>query len=85
MVYFRHAETEAIDAKYGDLHQKVRDREDAVLRSLHTTIQEACEDMMFLSAILADLDVMLAFASVAVDFNFARPTLTDERPSSVME
>lgn len=66
------------DEYYGDLHSLVVDRETELLHQLQLRILEHSALLINCSAILTQMDCLLAFAEAAKRYNYVRPEMTDD-------
>ncbi|GBG27637.1 DNA mismatch repair protein MSH5 [Hondaea fermentalgiana] len=82
-VYFRCDLTRALNEEHGDLFGKVRDLEDAFSRELESRMLGMEQDLASMCAACAEIDVFLAFATTARDFDYVRPTITSDAKISL--
>jgi len=77
LAYFRCDMTRELDEKLGDLHGKVQDLELQICKEFEDHIVEMEGDLARIANACAELDVLISFAGVSLDFEFVRPTITN--------
>lgn len=69
--------TDALDERYGDIHGHIREQAAAVERQIETEILKWHHELIRASLSSADIDVLEAFASLAEDLSYVRPSVND--------
>ncbi|KAL9697505.1 hypothetical protein quinque_000946 [Culex quinquefasciatus] len=78
-VYFQNDMCKELNTEFGNLLVTMNDRENTVLMKLVSFVDQAIPHVLAVFKHVGKLDVLLAFASVAVSQEFTRPSLTDQK------
>jgi DNA mismatch repair protein MSH5 len=80
-LYFKNARCQELDTTLGDVAGIVADMESSLVRELGTRLLEHSSALLTLAHLVAELDVYLALAVVAIDCNLVRPEIVCCRES----
>lgn len=83
-MYFKNAEMNALDADIGDPDAIIKDIELQIAGELEDEILDSDMDLRQTLDALADLDCVLAFASVATEYAFVRPTMLPAQENLIL-
>ncbi|XP_066299080.1 mutS protein homolog 5-like [Branchiostoma lanceolatum] len=78
MVHYKSASTRELDALLGDTQCEITDHETSIMHKLQNTILDHAAVLLDVMECVAEMDCLIAFASVAKDNNYVRPELTKE-------
>ncbi|XP_035698854.1 mutS protein homolog 5-like [Branchiostoma floridae] len=78
MVHYKSASTRELDALLGDTQCEITDHETSIMHKLQNTILDHATVLLDVMECVAEMDCLIAFASVAKDNNYARPQLSKE-------
>ncbi|KAH7281533.1 hypothetical protein KP509_36G052100 [Ceratopteris richardii] len=76
--FYRTMKTKELDVMLGDIHHKILDMERAILRDLEFRVLDSTSLLITVSDIIAELDCLLAFTSIAREQKYVRPYLTEQ-------
>lgn len=77
-VYLKSPLTRTLDEELGDIHSLIVDRENMCIRELETHVLREALPLRHLVEVIAELDVLLAWASAANELRLVRPTLVPD-------
>eukprot|EP00249_Psilotum_nudum_P000759 c12865_g1_i3 orf=213-2087(+) len=75
--FYRTSKTKELDSVLGDIYHKILDMERAILRDLELRVESVSLLLIEAASIAAELDCLLSLTSIAREYNYVRPTLTD--------
>ncbi|KXJ78687.1 hypothetical protein RP20_CCG003863 [Aedes albopictus] len=78
-VYFQNDLCRLLNAKFGGLLASISDHEQLILEKLVAYIDRVIPELLDIFHVIAKLDVLLAFGSVAETQEFSRPVLCDSK------
>jgi len=73
--YYKSARMHKLDAELGDIYGMVRDAEAKVVREVERLVQSRCEALVSAANCASEIDCALAFAVVAGELGWTRPTV----------
>jgi DNA mismatch repair protein MSH5 len=76
--YYEFAAGLCLANELGDVLHSIVDLQESILRELREEILEHASLMRDISRCVSEIDVLLAFADVAINYNMCRPTLRDD-------
>ncbi|KAH8923730.1 hypothetical protein BT69DRAFT_1333617 [Atractiella rhizophila] len=76
--YYKSSEMKDLDAHIGDIYTQIAGREIEIVQSLQQRIAEHSTALYDICSAFAELDVLLCFAHVSKQYNYNRPTMTEE-------
>ena len=76
--YYEFAAGLCLANELGDVLHSIVDLQESILRELREEILEHASLMRDISRCVSEIDVLLAFADIAVNYNMCRPTLRDD-------
>lgn len=77
-IYFKNDTTDELDRYFGDIHHKIVDLEDSIVRRITSSLLSNTSQLLELVDIIAELDCLISFAEVAKEYNYTRPIVTTE-------
>ncbi|XP_078658061.1 mutS protein homolog 5-like isoform X1 [Branchiostoma floridae x Branchiostoma belcheri] len=78
MVHYKSASTRELDALLGDTQCEITDHETSIMHKLQNTILDHASVLLDVMDCVAEMDCLIAFASVAKDNNYVRPELSKD-------
>lgn len=77
-IYYKTDLTKQLDEQLGDIHSRIVDRENEIIRELETHILKQVQHLREAGEIAAELDCLITFALVANDLNWVKPKLVPD-------
>jgi len=74
-LHFKSAYTDELDEYLGDIAAVIADLEASIVRQLEERVLEQEALLLTVAARLAEVDVLMAFADVSLDYRYVRPRL----------
>lgn len=84
-MFFKNNSTSFLDENFGDLVGAIKGLEERVQEELQATMLVQREHLIEACNQCAKLDVLVAFASCAVDFNYVKPDLTTNGQIKILQ
>ena len=84
-MFFKNSSTSFLDENFGDLVGAIKELEERVQEELQATMLAEKDSLISACDQCAKLDVLIAFASCAVDFNYVKPDIVREPQITIQQ
>ena len=77
LAHFKTQRTMELDNRYGDIYSDMKDRENEILLNLQSAVLKTTDTLLYILEGASILDCLLAFATVAGQNHYCRPTVNN--------